>query len=642
MKKAILLISIFVSIQLFGVEIDTLKISSKITNVTVFFDGAQITRNIKLNLKPGKHLIVLDKLPQELNPNSIQVLNNGNGELQSVKHQLDYPKDDNAIIIKYDAIVKGKKVEIERRKNEKEVLDIEEDILLKNSKLNNENSNVNIETIKEASLFYNKRLNEIRQNKLDLKLEIDSITKLIKSLYKDLNKKIASENITYSKVSFIVESKTGINSNYQIKYFVKSAGWTPEYEFRVNSLDKPAKLVYTASIFQTTGEKWDKVNLVLSTNMPSVNNNKPELKTWFIEKRRVYKKNEEFLNGTVKGKVIDEETGEPIPFANIIFNQNGKQIQGVVTDFNGLYTIRSISPGYYDVEVSFVGYVTTEKKGVSVKSDKINFIDFKMKSSVEMLEEIEIVDYRAPRVKKQKRLQNTVRGARSSGQDLYVDGVKMSPEVEVYEGFNTTSNVISLEYNIDVPYTIPSDGLNYKVRIKSLGLPVDYQYYAIPKLDNDVYLTANLNDWSDIDLLSGKASVYYKGTFTGETEINTDDLNDTLKVSLSRDRNIIVKRSMQKEKYEKKFLGNKVKEFVSWNISLKNNNKTASEIIVYDQFPVSENSNIIIEQLESTGGKIDKRTGKVEWKLKLAPGEKKELQLEYSVKYPAYMNLKVE
>ncbi len=36
------------------------------------------------------------------------------------------------------------------------------------------------------------------------------------------------------------------------------------------------------------------------------------------------------------------------------------------------------------------------------------------------------------------------------------------------------------------------------------------------------------------------------------------------------------------------------------------------------------------------------KTGKVTWELDLAPNEKKELILKYSVKYPKYMGLIIE
>lgn len=61
-------------------------------------------------------------------------------------------------------------------------------------------------------------------------------------------------------------------------------------------------------------------------------------------------------SGELKGKITDKETKEPIPFANIIVEQGGKQYGGGTSDFDGNYTIKPIPPGRYDVKATYVGY----------------------------------------------------------------------------------------------------------------------------------------------------------------------------------------------------------------------------------------------------------------------------------------------
>lgn len=41
--------------------------------------------------------------------------------------------------------------------------------------------------------------------------------------------------------------------------------------------------------------------------------------------------------GTLKGKIVDKETKEPIPFANVIIEQNGVQAGGATSDIDGNY-----------------------------------------------------------------------------------------------------------------------------------------------------------------------------------------------------------------------------------------------------------------------------------------------------------------
>ena len=141
------------------------------------------------------------------------------------------------------------------------------------------------------------------------------------------------------------------------------------------------------------------------------------------------------------------------------------------------------------------------------------------------------------------------------------------------------SNVSNLEYVIEIPYTIPSDGEDYSIKIKEVSLTVDYIYHAVPKLDNDVFLTAEIVGWTELNLLSGKSSIYYQGTFTGESYIDANQAGDTLNVSLGRDRNIIVKREGSKEMNDKQILGKNIKETLGWNITVKNNKLQVSKLL---------------------------------------------------------------
>jgi uncharacterized protein (TIGR02231 family) len=199
-----------------------------------------------------------------------------------------------------------------------------------------------------------------------------------------------------------------------------------------------------------------------------------------------------------------------------------------------------------------------------------------------------------------------------------------------------------LEYKIDVPYTIPSDGKDYNVKIKEAKIPVNFVFRSVPKLDNDVFLIAEISDWSKLNLLSGKSSIYYNGVFTGQSEIDVKNIKDTLAISLNREKNILVERTLLKEKNEKQFIGNNIRETINWSITVKNNKTVRAKVFIEDQFPVSENKSIEIERLEDSNGRVNEKTGKIIWELNLEPNEKKELTLKYSVKYPNHMRLYVD
>ena len=96
-------------------------------------------------------------------------------------------------------------------------------------------------------------------------------------------------------------------------------------------------------------------------------------------------------SGSLKGKITDKNTGETIPFANVVAQKNGNQVAGVTTDFDGNYTIKPLDPGNYDLLVSFVGYGQVKLEGIVVSSNKITFRDIQLSEGVD-IEEVVIKD----------------------------------------------------------------------------------------------------------------------------------------------------------------------------------------------------------------------------------------------------------
>ncbi len=99
--------------------------------------------------------------------------------------------------------------------------------------------------------------------------------------------------------------------------------------------------------------------------------------------------------GSLKGKITDKKSGEPLPFVNVVVENRGTQVSGGATDFDGAFFIKPISPGTYDVIVSYVGYQPYKQTGVVINSNKITFLDIALNQGIE-LKEFEVVQYTVP------------------------------------------------------------------------------------------------------------------------------------------------------------------------------------------------------------------------------------------------------
>ena len=74
--------------------------------------------------------------------------------------------------------------------------------------------------------------------------------------------------------------------------------------------------------------------------------------------------------GSIKGKVLDSKTKEPIPFTNVYVLSNGNTV-GAVTDIEGSFLINPLSAGAYDLTISNIEYGTMVIPGITVKSEQI-------------------------------------------------------------------------------------------------------------------------------------------------------------------------------------------------------------------------------------------------------------------------------
>ncbi len=99
--------------------------------------------------------------------------------------------------------------------------------------------------------------------------------------------------------------------------------------------------------------------------------------------------------GSIKGTVLDDDTGEPVPFANVQLKSGSDLVVGTTTDFDGKYTLKPIPPGTYDIEVSYVGFTTNRTTSIVVSSDKIIGHNVNLGKGIK-LGEVVVVGYKKP------------------------------------------------------------------------------------------------------------------------------------------------------------------------------------------------------------------------------------------------------
>ena len=219
--------------------------------------------------------------------------------------------------------------------------------------------------------------------------------------------------------------------------------------------------------------------------------------------------------------------------------------------------------------------------------------------------------------------------------------VEEEPESEIIE-VRQQQSLFGYEFTVGQPLSLPSSTKATATEIARYQLPANYLYKAYPKQDKEAFLVAEATDWQKLNLLEGDANVFYDNSYVGKSRLATSSATDTLLLSLGRDPSIRVERTKVNEKSTSRFLGSNREQTVTWRITVTNTRREAVSLSVYDQTPIARNSDINVTVEELSGGQRDKDTGIVTWKLDLNPGEKRELQLQYKVKYPKNERLVVE
>ncbi|HEY0975862.1 MAG TPA: mucoidy inhibitor MuiA family protein [Flavobacteriales bacterium] len=674
MRRAILLLVMAAAVVSGTRGADERTIPSTISNVTVFLSGAQVERTATTEIPKGTSRLVFGGLSAEADPGSIQVRGTGGFTILSVQHRMDHgkPPEGPEAVKTLEAAIKGIEREIQDEQNRITVLQNEEQRLLKNESFDGGAQGLSVERIKAVNDYFRERITAVREGILTKQRHIAELTENAQRQHLQLEQLQGRKPKAYSEVVVEIASDRAVTSTMTLRYVVRSAGWTPQYDIRVDNVNAPLALTYKANVYQSTGEDWSKVHLELSSGDPQQSGVMPVMGIWRLGANTPPPEPVRPLanyNATVRqvnGIVRDSRTGEPLPFVSAaVTTADGTALNGTQSNFDGYYAV-AVPPGGHTIVFSYLGF---ETQRLPISSGNMNV---QLAQSAVELSSVEVVRYKVPSIDKdagasmtritQEQISRmparsiasvatTVRGARADAGNFYVDGVQVGtggipanhgdvinalPEVATRQGHTQFTFVIAL------PYSIPSDGQGHLVAVKEHQVPSVYRYYCTPKLDPSAYLFAKASGWDRLDLLAGPVNLYFEGTFIGESFLDVAQVKDTLDISLGQDHAVIVQRTKQQELGKRTFTGSKRLDTIGWAIEVRNKKATAIDVVINDQIPVPVLGEIEVELLENDATAKDQATGFLTWRDHLGPSASAKHGFTYSVKAPKQMALVLE
>lgn len=630
--KNLLLLCLLLPISLFANS--EKPTTSKIEKVTVYLEGASVERTSSINLLPGENSFIFNNLSPDIDENSIQISGLRDASILSIVFNIDY-LEKKEVSEEYKTL-KSALEDLETDKNEVEnVIDgfkQELQLLQQNQKINSDATDLSLEKVKEMSVYYRNRTTEIKNAIYKQYQLITDLKNKISDHQNELLKLDDSKKEKRGEITLKLNSKRPANLVLNIRYNIQNAGWFPLYDIRATNTSSPIEFSYKANVYQQSGTDWDNVNVVLSTGDPNTNNSKPILLPRYLNfNNKSYGNAAPIRNSNYKynptirrvtGTVIDD-TGLPLPGVNVIEvgTSNGTQ-----TDFDGNYTLEIQESR--ELVYSYVGF---ETETLPIYAGTMNV---RLKPGA-ALEEVIVTAYGVSNNDEPdwlaKRLQGKVAGLNASTSTIGATELQLDNST-----MNKETGITNTRFEIKEKYTIKSNAEITVIEVDKFELPANYQYYAAPELNENVFLTATINNWEKFDLLTGEANIYFEGSYAGKSIINPQATADSLNLSLGIDPNIIVKREKLENFKSKSFLGGTRIIDKGYKIEVKNNKKTPITLVLEDRIPISENKEIKVEDVEKGTSDYNDKTGIMRWKIELQPNASEKKEFTYTVKYPKF------
>ncbi len=631
-------------------------VQSKVVEATVFKDRAMVTRTATVNLTKGMNTIIFPNLTTDIRDASVTIsLQGSDAKILDVKVERKFTtksrkKDVEEIKQKIESLSNQK----QKIRNKISVFNSKKDFIeslkAESIKYANQKILLNTSSTKKWSnllSFVDTNLSAVYNGIYDQEVLKKEIDKEIKKLKQPLGQFNGAQRTDYKIIIAKISSDRKQSLKVRPSYLVNNASWYSMYDARVSSAEKEVELTYYGMVRQTTGEDWNDVKLTFSTVDPVSVKSLPKLEDWFLDVRPLPQKNKKKNirsisnsniqvdydqnwglpdgKGAIAGYVSDAATGEPLVGVNIVLTGS---LLGISTDRDGRFYIANVPAKNYTVKVTYIGYQDTQIKMEVYNKHTANML-VQMEESAMESDEI-IVTAQRPFLRKSV----------ANSTAYYVDGLSLnSTKKSLYS--NVKAKDLSTTFELKTKNTIPSDNTSHKITIDVRRQPISFEYTAVPKVVEKVYLKGKVINQNEFPLLAGEINVFMENDFVNRTLINTIVPSDTMELALGIDDGIKIEKKLKNKFSETKgLLGGDRQITYDYEIIITNNRRSEEEITIIDQLPLAMNEKINIEVIAPK--RENKKKGenpKLVWKVKVKPGEQKSLPLKFKIDFPANLRI---
>ncbi len=277
-------------------DIDTV---SAVSAVTVFPQGAEVSRLATSTIPAGDHVLIIKDLPGKIIPNSVRVegVSDGNLEIGSVDVRQEYisrrasPVERQAIEDQIEVLndeISALSQDIQDAQSQRKLIQAIASRAIAPRKNNDGGISIDANQIDALLGVTEKRFANLSKIIGQARIDIRTRQRKVSELAQKLGQQSPPQHLQ-TIVSININATSASDAKFKIRYNVHDAGWVPVYDAKLTIGAKgkgsTLKLARRASVSQGTGDVWKDVALTLSTARPSGRTKAPVISPYILREQ---------------------------------------------------------------------------------------------------------------------------------------------------------------------------------------------------------------------------------------------------------------------------------------------------------------------------------------------------------------------
>ena len=260
-------------------------LTSKVTEATVYLQGASLTQTADAALKAGSQEVVIEGLSPYLELSSLKV--HANGVLvASSEFSQDFitPKKDKAHIAKLKDSLKLYQQQLQTTQDEltvhKHLLKMLTDGTMNN--MSQKDGTISVADINANMELYKSKAGALQKNIDQTNQRISELQQTIQRINKQISQDETNGKQYSGILKLAVSVPKAISTTFTVTYYTGVASWSPCYDINIENMEESIALHAKAQVQQHTGLDWENVRLTLSNATPNRSTVAPVFSPWYL------------------------------------------------------------------------------------------------------------------------------------------------------------------------------------------------------------------------------------------------------------------------------------------------------------------------------------------------------------------------